>query len=257
MKFRNFTELSYRRLTKAQQRRVVFHEAGHVVAALMCGESIYNVQLGRPEDDFLIEDRRGRFVDALGLTETTMDNHGNPYMVRAKLQGMPAARGPLIAAVFNSVFLDGAGYAAEAKLARWSTAARAVAAFGSSDWDSAMDSVMALGIDEATSQKLVLEVWGETSKIIRGPRGWPAVEAVASAIFAGQPADEIGEIGLANLGEVLPAGGLVPFYLPSAFREEWPSLMDKWFNTNITYEAANGGGDSLKRTVSDEHAPIS
>jgi hypothetical protein len=219
-------------------RATAFHEAGHAAAALLCGEGIYNIHIGVPETGFRIEDSRGRVRnDIWGLAETTLSSEP-PELIRAKLSAIPQMRGPIIANVFNNVFVDGAGPAAEAKHVHTSVAAVLLSGTASDDWEHSLESVEALGYTAHEARKMVGEVWSATGRLVTGKRAWSAVTALAEAALSGRAGDDLDDIGLAHLphAPVRPFG--TPIYLPKALRSVWEQQQAEWLAFNRDLEAA-------------------
>jgi hypothetical protein len=166
------------------------HEAGHLVAVLLCGESVYKVQIGGPG----FVDRRGRIVRAHGLIESSM-SAPDPEIVRAMLACSPGHEPIRRVKALNSAFVDGAGPAAEARFSRRDLLAVWLGVEASGDHASSMRALEPFVSDPRDRSRLVSEIWEASAKIVCRGGAWRAVEAVATALLAGvTDGDELEEI---------------------------------------------------------------
>lgn len=168
---------------KGASRVTAYHEAGHAVADLLCGHSVYGIQAGPYYGSLL--DRRGRVVRCAGLTESTAIPNP-PHHVDAFLKMNPAGRPELIRRAFEIVMSTGAGPAAEARFGHksWVACAYGDAMRGDGDFDYARQAMYALFRCPKRRDRAIWRTWEVSRRFVNHPKVWGAISSVAESLIA-------------------------------------------------------------------------
>ena len=219
---------------------VAYHEAGHAVAALLCGEVIHSIKVRRKANDPIVDRHGGVAADALGGAEVS----GGFGPEASMLIPDPGLTLPLMARALNRIFVTGAGIAAERKVAKQSRGF--LSAGAEHDYEHACYMLALFGYNRQDQYEMVDEIWEATGPLIaRGP-AWQAVEAIAEAVIAGHGDDgtDLNYIGLASLGYKPASGRVQPVYVPIIMRAEYPQfeidLAADWASIDAAFATERG-----------------
>lgn len=181
-------------------RATAYHEAGHAVAALMLGEGVHAIHIHNGAAPFV--SRKGIASEpVLGAVEDTT-GAPHPYLALLTLEGV--ARGAaanrsapkcphtvqgmwpqMWAKAVNSVFVLGAGIAAEAKHARAAYAPAAIWGTAAAGDRLAADRDLGLFVaDAGERERSVQAIWSATRSLVTAGSAWAAVDDLARALWA-------------------------------------------------------------------------
>jgi hypothetical protein len=164
-------------MAKDHQRAVAYHEIGHAIAALMCGEKVMAVHVASagPAE---FQDVHGRDpLGCCGLCETGL----RPFrtaIARSRLEESPKRWWPVIwARALNHAFFCGAGLMAEAKSQGIPlTRIGLTHAEGwRSDLDRAMAGFEAFEADPEEREDMVWSLWEQSAALIAKPTTWQTI----------------------------------------------------------------------------------
>lgn len=182
-------------------RTTAYHEAGHVVASLLTGHLVHQVQIG-PYRGTLIN-RHGQRVVCAGLMDGSL-SVAMPAIIKATLASNPCAKANIIRRAVDNVFLSGAGPAAEARFSGRGWPRTVLAQIWASDGDyaDAMASLEPLVTDPDKRSRLVLSIWEISRRFVARPTVWKAITALAEELRATGKMDP-GQIEACLLGQGL------------------------------------------------------
>ena len=170
-------------LTSRGSQTTAFHEAGHVVASLLTGHLVHQVQIG-PYRGTLIN-RHGQPVVCAGLMDGSL-GEAMPAMIKATLATNPGAKAHIIRRAVDNVFLSGAGPAAEARFSGrgWQGTVLAQVWASDGDYADAMASLEPLVTDPDKRSRMVLSIWEISRRFVARPTVWKAITALAEDLWA-------------------------------------------------------------------------
>lgn len=160
-------------------RSTMVHEAGHAIAAWMCEREVELMAVagvnGPPA-----RDHRGRPFAGAGLVRHT---GGLPRWeeVKGTLILRPERRAELLRETTKSIFIAGAGPAAEARVNHRSIHEIAVTG-GALDWDESMLAIRPFAEGHADATENVREIWNHAANVIRCPEVWAAIAYLAQEL---------------------------------------------------------------------------
>lgn len=162
-------------------RTTAYHEAGHVVASLLTGHIVHQVQIG-PYRGALIN-RHGEPVVCAGLTEGLPLAH--PAQIRSTLASFPAAKQHLKHRAVDNAFISGAGPAAEARFSRrgWSGIALGLAWSPSGDFADALAALEPFVANPRHRSSIVFRIWETSRRFVAQPAVWKAVNGVVEELM--------------------------------------------------------------------------
>ncbi len=162
-------------------RATAYHEAGHVVASLMTGHIVHQVQIG-PYRGTLVN-RHGQPVVCAGLMEGLPLAH--PSHVQSVLASLPAAKKDYKHRAVDNAFISGAGPAAEARFSRrgWQGIVLGLSWRSDGDFADAMTALEPFQSDEDRRSNLVDRIWESSRRFISRPAVWDAVSALAEELM--------------------------------------------------------------------------
>ena len=170
-------------LTSRGSRTTAYHEAGHVVASLLTGHLVHQVQVGTYRGTLI--NRHGLPVVCAGLTDGSL-GVAMPAVIKATLASNPGAKASIIRRAIDNVFLSGAGPAAEARFSRrgWPRTVLAQVLASDGDYADAMASLEPLVTDPGKRSRIVLSVWEISRQFVARPTVWKAITALAEELRA-------------------------------------------------------------------------
>lgn len=182
-------------------RTTAYHEAGHVVASVLCGHLVHQVQIG-PHRGTLIN-RNGQSVACAGLMDGSL-RVAMPAIIKATLASNPGAKANIIRRAVDNVFLSGAGPAAEARFSRrgWPRTVLAQVWASDGDYADAMASLEPLVADPGKRSRMVRGIWEISRRFVARPTVWKAITDLAEELRANGKMDS-GQIEACLLGQGL------------------------------------------------------
>lgn len=170
-------------MTSRGSRTTAYHEAGHVVASLLTGHLVHQVQIGDYPGTLI--NRHGQPVVCAGLMDGSL-GVAMPAIIKATLTSNPGAKANIIRRAVDNVFLSGAGPAAEARFSRrgWPGTVLAQVWATDGDYADAMASLEPLVTDPAKRSRMVLSIWEISRRFVARPTVWKAITALAEELHA-------------------------------------------------------------------------
>jgi hypothetical protein len=160
-----------------------YHEAGHAVADVgLLGERCYDVHaFVRPT---LTHDRRGRPITVMGLCQTSFGSQPAALTVQSLIQNPDNGPNAFARAV-NRAFGAAAGPFAQADLLGDGHFFDALCFpdGGDGDRDHAHEALLPFFADDAERGDVLDHIWCSAGEIMRRPKVWAAVEAVAGQLI--------------------------------------------------------------------------
>lgn len=169
-------------LTSRGSRTTAFHEAGHVVASVLCGHLVHQVQIG-PYRGTLFN-RHGQPVVCAGLTEGLP--LADPSSIQTTLASRPEAKAHLRHRAVDNVFISGAGPAAEARFSRrgWQATVVGQSRYPDGDFADAMTALEPFVAIPRHRSCLVYRIWECSRRFVARPLVWNAVTTLAEQLRA-------------------------------------------------------------------------
>lgn len=170
-------------LTSHGSRTTAYHEAGHVVASLLTGHLVHQVQIG-PYRGTLIN-RHGQPVVCAGLMDGSL-RVALPAIIKATLASDPGAKANIVRRAVDTVFVSGAGPAAEARFLRrgWQGTGLVQVWASDGDYAAAMASLEPLVTVPDKRSRMVLSIWEISRRFVARPTVWKAITALSEELRA-------------------------------------------------------------------------